>query len=87
MLTLENLKTCFQAANLENAKYVGIKIEMEGFPKAEIIINERDNFEKKINYYINAYNEDLTLKTFNGIKIVGFTYGNNFKEIEKDLIF
>ena len=87
ILTLENLKTCFQAAILENAKYIGVKIEMKDFPKPEIIINERENFDKKIKYYISAYNDDLTLKTFNGIKIVGFTYGNNLNEIEKDLIF
>ena len=59
---------------------------MQGFLKPEIIINENENFDSKFAYYKKAYNEGLTLKTFNGIKIVGFTYGNSFEEIEKDLL-
>ena len=59
---------------------------MEGFPKSEIIINDNENFDKKLSYYKNSYNQDLTLKTFSGIKIVGFTYGDSFETIEKDLI-
>lgn len=86
VLTIDNLKNCFQAAELENAKYIGVKIEMIGFEKPEIIINENINFKKKMEYYLNAYNTDLTLKTFNGIKIIGFTYGNKFNEIENDLL-
>lgn len=59
---------------------------MAGFKNPEIIINENANFDKKFDYYKKAYNENLTLKTFKGIKIVGFSYGNTFKEIEKDLL-
>lgn len=36
-------------------------------------------------YYKKAYNDDLTLKSFNGIKIVGFTYGDSYDEIQEDL--
>ena len=59
---------------------------MDGFTKPEIIINESENFDSKLAYYKKAYNEDLTLKAFNGIKIIGFTFGDNFSEIEDDLI-
>lgn len=85
-LTLNNLEECFNKAIEENKKYIGVKIEMQGFPKPEIIINENENFTSKLAYYEKAYNEELTLKTFNGIKIVGFTYGNSFKDIEEDLL-
>ena len=54
---------------INGANFVG-KIQMQGFEKPEIIINERANFKTKFDYYKKAYNEDLTLKTFNGIKIV-----------------
>lgn len=85
-LTINNLEKCFYEASQKNKKYVGVKIQMQGFSKPEIIINENDNFDSKFAYYKKAYNGDLTLKTFNGIKIIGFTYGDSFESIEKDLI-
>ncbi|WP_242842613.1 hypothetical protein [Clostridium tetani] len=85
-LTINNLEKCFYEASQKDKKYVGIKIQMAGFKKAEIIINENANFDKKFDYYKKAYNKDLTLKTFDGIEIVGFTYGDTFEEIEKDLL-
>lgn len=60
---------------------------MYGFKKPEIIINPTENFNKKSYYYSNAYNKNLTLRNApDKIKIVGFTYGDTFKEIEKDLL-
>lgn len=85
-MNINNLEKCFEEASVKGAKYVGVKIKMEGFPKSEIIINDNENFDKKLSYYKNSYNQDLTLKTFSGIKIVGFTYGDSFETIEKDLI-
>ena len=85
-MKFENLEKCFYEASRQDKKYVGVKIQMQGFPKAEIIINENENFDSKLDYYKKAYNEDLTLKTFNGIRIVGFTYGDSFKDIEEGLI-
>lgn len=82
MLTMEDLKSCFQEATLMNAKYIGVKIDMYNCPNPEIIINPCENFTNKIKYYIEAYNDDLTLKAFNKIKIVNFTYANTFEEIE-----
>lgn len=85
-LTLNDLEDCFKFAKELNEKFVGIKIQMQGFEKPELIINQKENFDTKLEYYKKAYNEDLTLKAFNGIKIIGFTYGNEFQDIEKDLI-
>ena len=85
-MTIENLENCFEKAKIMGKKFVGVEIEMEGFPKPEIIINENENFDSKLAYYKKAYNEDLTLKAFNRIKIIGFTYGDSFDDIEDDLI-
>lgn len=85
-MCIKNLENCFDEAIKQNKKYVGVKIRMQDFPRAEIIINERENFEKKLHYYKNAYSEDLSLKTSSGIRIVGFTYGDTFKDIEEDLM-
>ena len=86
-MTLENLEGCFISAKKRKCMYVGVKIEMQGFEKPEIIINQVENFDTKLEYYKKAYNNDLTLKTFNGIKIIGFTYANNFEGIEDDLVW
>lgn len=85
-LTIKNLEKCFYEASKQGKKYVGVLISMEGFPRPEIIINENENFDAKFAYYKKAYTEDLVLKTFNGIKIIGFTYGDSFSELERDMI-
>lgn len=84
-LTMENLEKCFYQASVQNKKFVGIKVHMAGFPKPEVIINENANFDLKFDYYKKSYNDDLTLKSYDGIKIIGFTYGDSFNEITGDL--
>ena len=41
--------------------FMVVKIETEGSPAPEIIINPSENFAQKITYYDKAYNEDLEL--------------------------
>lgn len=84
-LTLDNLENCIMSAHDNGDKLIGVKIQMQGFEEPEIIINPKENFISKLEYYKKAYNNDLTLKTFNGIKIIGFTSGNYFDDIEFDL--
>lgn len=86
-ITLANLENCFNKAYEERMRYVGVKIKMDGFEEPEIIINPFENIKDKLTYYKTAYNEDLTLKAFNGIKIIGFTFGDRFEDIENDLLF
>ncbi len=85
MINIVDLEKCFIEAKTTGANFVGVVIEMQGFPRPEIIINERANFESKLEYYKKAYNQNLTLKTFNGIKIIGFTYANYFDEMADKL--
>lgn len=85
-MTLQDLNNCFQDAISVGARYIGVKINMQGFDRPETIINPTENFETKLAYYQKAYNDDLTLKSFNGIKIVGFTYGETFDDLEQELM-
>ncbi|MCP3925534.1 MAG: hypothetical protein GY714_23440 [Desulfobacterales bacterium] len=85
-MTIRNLERCFKVAIDKQVNYVGVLVQMKGFKKPEIIINENPNFKSKLVYYKKTYNDDLTLKTFNGIKIINFTYGNTFSDIENDLL-
>lgn len=84
-LTIKNLENCFNGALNNKANYLGIKVQLEDKSYSEVIINERRNFAFKWSYYAETYNEDLTHKHNEKIKIIGFTYGNTFEDIEKDL--
>lgn len=84
-LTMKILEACFLEAK-EKGRYIGVKIQMEGVPAPEVIINPFENFDAKLAYYKQAYNDDLILKTFNGIKIIDFTYGEDYEDIENELI-
>jgi hypothetical protein len=62
-----------------DAKYLIIEVSVEG-NTPEIIINPKVNFESKLNYYQNAYNEDLTLKANPNIKIVRYDFVENIAD-------
>lgn len=79
------LEKCFKAAMDLDVKFIAVKILKDEQEKPEVIINQQQNFESKLAYYTEAYNEDLTLKTYSGIRIVGFAFGNSFSEIQAKL--
>lgn len=85
-LTMTDLENIFNQAIQLGVNYIGVRIKMQGFDEPEVIINPKENFETKLAYYKKAYNDDLTLKTFNGIKIIGFEFGDSFNEIADWLI-
>lgn len=76
-LCMKDLEVCFENAIKQNSQYVAVKIQMKGFEGEEIIVNPRCNFEAKLDYYKKAYNDDLTLKANNDIKIVDFRHFNH----------
>lgn len=87
MITITDLELCIQQAVEVDFKYFAVKIRMEGFSEYEVIINPTKNALKKLEYYKNTYNEDLTHKhAGNKIRIVGFTFADDYREIEEDFI-
>lgn len=86
IINKENLKNCFNFAIKENKKFIGLLIAMDGFDKPEIIINTRENFEKKFEYYDKTYDDNLEHRFAKGIKIIGYATGINFEKIEKNLL-
>ena len=68
---IEDLKIAFKKCKELN-RGIEILIEMPDLPNCEIICNPYENLDKKLEYYLKAYNEDLTLKTFNKIKIIAY---------------
>ena len=68
---IEELKNAFKKCK-ELRRCIEILIEMPDLPSCEIIRNPYENLDKKLEYYLKAYNQDLTLKTFDKIKIIAY---------------
>ena len=82
------LKEIFINAKKHDARYIGVKIQTEGSSQPEIIINPRENFDAKFEYYMQAYDDDLVLISAKGkkdIRITGTAQGNTFEDIEIQL--
>lgn len=77
MNNLSKLENCFNVAKETNQNFVGVLIQTPGSEKPELIVNEHENIDAKLAYYKKAYNEDLTLKAVNGIKIIGYAFSSN----------
>ena len=75
--TLTQLNKEFEIATRLKCSSIAVLIQMKDFEKPELIINENANFNKKLEYYNRAYNEDLTLKACKDIKIIGCYYGDD----------
>lgn len=84
-----SLKAIFIDAKAAGAKYIGVKIETEGSSRPEVIINPRENFSAKYDYYMEAYDDDLILISAKGkkdIRITGAARGNSFEDIEWQIV-
>ena len=56
-------KQIVEDGRARSKEFMVVKIETEGNPAPEIIINSSENFGQKLAYYRNAYNDDLELIT------------------------
>lgn len=65
------INLCNSWYSKNEAEWMIVEIQI-GDSAPEIIINPKENFEAKIEYYKNAYHEDLTLKANPNIKIVRY---------------
>jgi glutamyl-tRNA reductase len=79
MNTLTDLKKVFIDAIRQGHIYIGVAVKLPNLESPEIIINPMENFEEKLKYYKNAYDENLVLKTCNDIEIVG-AYGSDYAD-------
>ena len=83
-MNINNLEKCFFEASHTGAKYVGVKIQMLQFEGPQVIIDSNINFDKRASFYKEVFGENL--ESSQGNKIIGFTYGDFFEDIEHDLM-
>jgi hypothetical protein len=82
--TKEMLEKCFKRAMQDKSDYVGVAIKMPFSDGLELIINPRSNFRSKLEYYQQAYDDNLEHRNAEGIRIVGFSHGD-FLQLARDL--
>lgn len=63
-------------------EYFTVLISTVGADGLELIINPSCNLKFKLDYYDRAYDDNLVLKSFNGIKIVGYDACHDGCEID-----
>jgi hypothetical protein len=79
-LTLEGLLKAGQSEFARNtANFLVVEVEVTG-SAPEIIINPKTNFDTKLDYYKNAYREDLKQKNNPNIKIIHYEFVENLRE-------
>ena len=72
MTKKERLMQDIQYAIDYKVPYFYVKIAKKGSEGLEIIINPFCNFEQKKAYYDKAYDDNLVLKSYDGIRIVSW---------------
>ena len=56
-----NFKQIVEDGRARNKLFMVVKIETEGNPGYEVIVNPAENFAAKAAYYDKAYNDDMEL--------------------------
>lgn len=82
-LTMKNLDKCFNGAYNEEAKYIGVLIAIKQQHTYKTVIVSVDSFPSEQKFLRETYNDDLTHKYSEGLRIVGFTHANSFAEIQR----
>lgn len=72
-LTMKDFVKASESKKAKKANFMVVYIQVgDGFPEA--IINPKENFEAKIEYYKNAYDEELRLKTNSEVKMIDYDF-------------
>lgn len=82
----EELVMCFENAFISKASWVAVSILNEANGAREAIVIPQESFTHKMEYYKEAYTDDLILKTFGKVRITGFEFGFFLNEVNIGMI-
>ena len=83
-LDMKIFEESFESEWAKESCFLGILVDINGVKEA--IINSKENYETKLDYYKKAYNADLTHKHDSKVKIVDWTFEKNYTDIEESLL-
>lgn len=84
--TMKELESAIEETQIIGYNYFAVVVCMQDFEDDEIIINTNANSGDKLAYYQKVYDENLFHKFSDGIRIIGFAYGDTLNEIETELM-
>jgi hypothetical protein len=79
MITKEQLHSTLNFGHEMGDSYFAVEVEMEGFTRTEIIVNEMENIEDKLEYYGRVYDDDMKHK-HGKVRIIGASTGRTVQE-------
>lgn len=80
----EKMINVLYTAKVNHYDYIGIEIK-KGNEEPDFIINKYKSIDNKINYYMENYTDDLTLKDCKDIRIIKISYEEKPNDLIKNL--
>lgn len=81
MTRKEELIEAFELAFSDDAKYVFLEMQLPLHPATELIINPIENAEKKLEYILHVYDDEL-LGLHAPVSIISFGFVENLSQLE-----
>lgn len=82
----DRFKELFEKYMNDGAEYIAVFVNAHNLEEPEMIVNKRVNLSKKLEYYLNAYNDDMRLNSLHSIQIVGISPCVYLEDLEANKI-
>ena len=86
MTKKDKFKEIFNNFVNEGAEYIGVFIKSPNLEQPELILNKICNAKKKLEYYLNAYNDDMQLKSVNSMQMLSITGAIYLEDLEDNAV-
>ena len=68
------------------AEYIGVYVKAPNLEEPELILNPIINADKKLNHYLNHYNDDMRLNSVNAVEIISVTGAIYLEDLEDNAV-
>ena len=86
MTKKDKFKEIFNNFVNEGAEYIGVFIKSPNLEQPELILNKICNAKKKLEYYLNASNDDMQLKSVNSVQMLSITGAIYLEDLEDNAV-
>ena len=81
----QELIDCFNEGLENDCQMIGVLVDIKNYDYSELIVNNRQNIKKKLEYYKETYDKNLSHRHADNICITDFAYARNPRELFKKL--